>query len=363
MRDPQDDDASPPRALAPRRRALLAAGLGAVAVPSGFAWAQQPPQPQRPGGGPARPAAAADGRLAVVASFSILADLVREVGGERVSVRSIAGPDADAHTFQPRPSDAAAIRDAAVVVRNGLGFEPWMDRLVRSAGGRARVVTATEGVATVAAPEGGHSHGHGHGHGHSHGHAHGGGGGRRAAGAAPPPDPHAWQDVRAIPVYLRNIAEGLAAADPEGAGAYRRDAAAASGRMAALDAWVREQVATVPEARRVVLTSHDAFAYFGAAYGVRFVAPQGVSTEGEPSAAQVARLIRQVREEGISAVFVENMARPATLERLAREAGVRVRGRLYADALSGPGGPAPTYEAMVRHNVGLMVPAMRGEGA
>jgi zinc/manganese transport system substrate-binding protein len=177
------------------------------------------------------------------------------------------------------------------------------------------------------------------------------------------PDPHAWQDPRLGAVYARNIGRGLAGADPAGAEAHQAAAAAYAARLEALHEWVRAQVAAVPEARRKIVTSHDAFGYFGAAFGIRFLAPQGVSTEGEPSAQQVANLIRQIRAEGITAVFMENMSNPATLERLAREAGVRVRGRLYADALSEPAGPAPTYEAMFRHNVGLIVPAMRGDGA
>ncbi|UFN47863.1 zinc ABC transporter substrate-binding protein [Roseomonas sp. OT10] len=287
----------------------------------------------------ARALAQAGTPLPVVASFSILGDMVRQIGGDRVAVRVLVGPGQDAHAFQPRPSDAAALRDAAVVVRNGLGFEPWLDRLFRSSGSTARLVTATEGVtARKAAADG---------HGHSHG-----------AGA---PDPHAWQDLRNAQTYLRTIAAGLAAADPAGAESYARNAAAYAGRLAALDAWVREQIATVPEAKRKVVTSHDAFGYFGAAYGVTFLAPQGISTEGEPSAAQVAALIRSVKAQGITAVFVETMTNPALLDRLAKDAGVRVRGSLFSDALSPPDGPAPTYEAMFRHNLSLLVPAMRGD--
>jgi zinc/manganese transport system substrate-binding protein len=175
------------------------------------------------------------------------------------------------------------------------------------------------------------------------------------------PDPHAWQDLAHGQAYARSIAAGLAAADPAGAEAYRAAAEAYAARLAALDAWVRAEVATVPPARRRVVTGHDAFGYFGAAYGIEFLAPQGVSTEAEPSAAEVARLIRQIRATGITAVFLENIGNPATLTRLAEEAGVRVRGRLYADALSPPDGPAPSYEAMFRHNLSLLVPAMRGE--
>ncbi|MBX9699815.1 MAG: zinc ABC transporter substrate-binding protein [Acetobacteraceae bacterium] len=314
-----------------RRRSLLALSLLGPALP--------------------RLAAGQAAALPVVASFSILGDLVRQVAGPDIAaLRVIAGPDTDAHGFQPRPSDAEAMRGAAVLVRNGLGFDPWFDRLARAAGGSPRMVTATEGVTprTMEA------------HAHSHGPTE-----RRTQHSVSPRrvnDPHAWQDVRLAQQYVRNIARGLAAADPARAAAVERNAEAAVARLGTLDAWVRAQVATVPEARRKVLTSHDAFGYFGAAYGIQFLAPQGLSTASEASAADVARLIRQVRAEGITAVFVEAATAPATLERLAREAGVRVRGRLYADTLSQPNGPAPSYEAMVRHNVGLMVPAMRGEG-
>jgi zinc/manganese transport system substrate-binding protein len=299
----------------------------------------------------ARPAAAqAPGPLAVVASFSILGDMTARIGGDRIALRVIAGPDVDPHGFQPRPSDVAALRNARIVIRNGLGFDGWMDRLVRSAGFRGPVVTATEGIAPRAMAA------------HSHGHDHAGAGRRHSHSVGPRtvPDPHAWQDLRLGQGYVRTIAAGLIAADPAGEATYRANADAFAARLATLDGWVRSQVESVPEARRKVVTSHDAFGYFGAAYGIEFLAPQGVSTESEPSAAEVARLIRQIRDQRITALFMENMANPATLRRVAAEAGVAVGGRLYADALSGPGGPAPDYEAMFRHNVGLLVPAMRG---
>jgi zinc/manganese transport system substrate-binding protein len=300
-------------------------------------------------------AAAAQGGPRVVASFSILGDMIGQIAGDRVQLRTIAGPNADAHGFQPRPSDAEALRGAALVVRNGLGFDGWMDRMIRAANYRGPVATATEGVVARSMPA------------HAHGHSHGQGGAeRRQQHSVSPrmvPDPHAWQDPRLGALYARNIARALAAADPANAAAHQAAGEAYATRIEALDGWIRTQLAGVPEARRVVVTSHDAFGYFGAAYGIRFLAPQGVSTEGEPSAQQVAALIRQIRAEGTTAVFLENMGNPATLERLAREAGVRVRGRLYADALSEPNGVAPTYEAMFRHNVGLLAPAMRGDAA
>ena len=238
----------------------------------------------------------------------------------------IAGPDTDAHAFQPRPSDAEAIRGAALVVRNGLGFEPWLDRMLRAAGYAGPVVTATDGITP------------------------------RSQGATGTPDPHAWQDVRLAQAYLRRIAAGLAAIDPAAATAV----AAQEARLGALDSWIRDQLAGVPADRRVLLTSHAAFGYFAAAYGVEALSVQGATEDTQPSAAQMAALIRRIRAARISAVFRDGPGRQAALERLAADAGVAVRGRLYADTLSAPDGPAPGYEAMTRGNVALMVAAMRG---
>ncbi len=267
-----------------------------------------------PGGGRAQ------GRPVVVASFSILGDMVRQLVGEAVELRVLAGPETDAHVFQPRPSEARAIEGAALVIRNGLGFEPWLDRLLRSTGYRGRVVTTTEGIT----PRGN--------------------------------DPHAWQDVSRARSYAAGIARGLGAVLPPAA----VRAAEYDARLAALDAWVAGEVARVPPERRVVVTSHDAFGYFAARYGVRVLAPQGIAPNAQPSAAQVAALIRQIRTERVSAVFIEGRGSQAVMERLARDAGISLRGRLYADTLSPPDGPAPTYEAMMRHNLALLVPAMLG---
>jgi zinc/manganese transport system substrate-binding protein len=302
----------------------------------------------------ARPACAQQ-RQSVVASFSILADMTRQIAGDRIALRAIAGADQDAHGFQPKPSDAASLANAAIVIRNGLGFEGWLDRMIRSSGFKGALVTTTDGI-TPRMMEAHHHH---------HGHDHGGAGRRHNHSVGPRrvPDPHAWQDLGLASHYIRNITAGLVAADPGNEAHYRRNAEAYAARLAALDQWVRAEIAKVPAARRKIVTSHDAFGYFGEAYGVRFLAPQGVSTEAEPSAAEVGRLIRQIKAENITALFMENMSNPATLQRIAQETGLRVRGRLYADALSAEAGPAPTYEAMFRHNVSLMVPAMSGDAA
>lgn len=283
----------------------------------------------------AQPAAAAP----VVASFSVLADMVQSIGGPAVSVSAIVGPDRDAHGFAPRASDQRTLQASRVAFANGLGFDPWMDRMVRAAGFRGPFIKAADGVSTRTMP-GGHQQG-----GHRH-------------GSGTITDPHAWQDLGNGAVYARNITAGLARAIPADAEALQARAAQFVAEATRLDAWVKAEIARVPPERRKVITSHDAFGYFAAAYGVTFLAPQGISTEAEPSAAQMARLIRQVRDQGIRAVFLENMANPRLLEQLAREAGVRVQGRLYVDALSGPDGSAPTWFAMFRHNVPLLVAAM-----
>ncbi|MBR0655549.1 metal ABC transporter solute-binding protein, Zn/Mn family [Plastoroseomonas arctica] len=286
--------------------------------------------------------ARAQAPLAVAASFSILADMARQIGGARVTVTAIVGSDVDSHGFQARPSDAASVRNAALVLRNGLNFEPWLDRLLGASTPRGRVVTATERMALrgMGAPVP-----------------------ADRTGPRRPPDPHGWQDLGRAALYVSNIEAGLIAADPAGAETYRDNARAYRARLAVLDAWVRAEIASVPEARRKIITGHDAFGYFAEAYGVTFLAPQGMAPQGEPTAAAIGALVRQARAERISAIFLENATSPAILERLAQEAGMQVRGRLYADALSVATGPAPTYEAMMRHNVTLMVPAMRGNAA
>ncbi|MBM3540451.1 MAG: metal ABC transporter substrate-binding protein [Alphaproteobacteria bacterium] len=273
------------------------------------------------------------GPIKVVASFSILADMVRTVGGDKVQVQSLVGPDADAHAYQPTPADAKAVAAADIVVVNGLGFEGWLGRLVKAAESKATVVTASQGIKTVKAA-GGHNHGHGHGH--------------RAA------DPHAWQDVGRGQAYVKNIAAALAKADAANAAIYQANAERYVAELAQLDTWVKTELGAIPAAKRKVITSHDAFAYFAEAYGVSFLSPVGVSTEKEPTAKDVAKLVRQVKNTGVKAIFVENMTDARLVEQLAKEAGGVIGGTLYADALSKPGGMADSYVKMVRHNVAVL---------
>ncbi len=270
----------------------------------------------------------------VVATFSSLGDLVREVGGERVDLAVLVGPDADAHTYQPKPTDARTLAGAQALVSNGLGFEGWMDRLAKAAPFQGRAIVATAGVAILdVAPSPGHGHTHG-------------------------PDPHCWQDVGRTRRYVANIAEGLVAADAANAAYYRERAQAYDTRLAQLDQWVKAEIAKVPAAQRKAITSHDAFHYFASAYGVQLSSPRGYSTESEPSARDVAALIREMRQQKIKALFVENMTNPGLVDQIARESGGVVGPRLYSDALSAPGGPAATYAAMMRHNVTALVAGM-----
>ncbi len=281
----------------------------------------------------------------VVASFSILGDLVRQVGGDRVRVTTLIGPDEDAHAYQARPSDSRLLGRARLVVMNGLGFDAWMERLARSAGFRGTLVVASKGVEPLSG-----EHGHGHEHEHGHGHDHGA------------VDPHAWQDVANVVRYVANIGAALAAADPEGAAVYRANAERYTAELQALDAEIRAALAKVPAERRRVVTSHDAFAYFGRAYGVHFLAAAGVSNESQPSAAGIAQLIRQLRKERVPVVFVENVSDPRLVERIRKEGGARLGGTLFSDALSSADGEAPTYVALMRSNLAALMEGLSPQG-
>jgi zinc/manganese transport system substrate-binding protein len=302
------------------RRLILAAAVSFAAAP---AFAQE--------------------KLPVVATFSILGDFVRNVGGERIALTTLVGPDGDAHVYSATPADAKNLAEAKVVFVNGLGFEGWMGRLVKASGSKAPLVTVSRGIKTQRMA-GGDSHGHSHGHDHSHGAA----------------DPHAWQSVANAKVYVANIRDALAAADPAGKADYEANAKAYLEKLDALDAEIRTAVNAIPKARRRVITSHDAFAYFRAAYGIEFVAPQGVSTESEASAQDVARIIKQIRSQKIPAVFLENVSDPRLVKRIADETGARIGGTLYSDALSRPDGPAPSYIGMMRHNLRQFADALTG---
>jgi zinc/manganese transport system substrate-binding protein len=285
----------------------------------------------------AAPAAGEDAppRKLAVASTSIIADLVRNVGGDRIDVKALVGPNGDAHVYSPPPGDAKEIAGAAIVFVNGLGLEGWLPRLITASGTKAPVVVVTKGVPPRRMPDEEHP-------------------GRSVT------DPHAWQSIADAQIYVANIRDGLVAVDPAGKPAYAANAQAYLAKLDDVEKEVRAAIASIPAERRKIITTHDAFGYFGAAYGMSFIAPEGVSTDSEPSAKDVARIIRQIRKQKIPAVFLENVSDPRLIEQIARETGAAIGGKLYSDALSEPTGPAATYIDMMRHNVRAFAKALGG---
>jgi zinc/manganese transport system substrate-binding protein len=278
--------------------------------------------------------AATPGKLKVVATITILGDMVEQLAEGHVALTTLVGPNGDAHVFEPTPADAKALSEADLVVVNGLGLEGWMDRLINASGYRGPIVVASSGVKPREMDEQGKT----------------------------VPDPHAWQDLANGHLYVSNIEAALAEADPANAAAYGEAAKRYLSQIDAMDAKVRKQVAEISPEQRKVITSHDAFGYFGAAYGVQFVAPEGISEDAEPSAADMKRLIDQIRREHIKVLFFENALSPRLVQQIGNETGATVGGTLYADALSEPGGPADTYLKMFEHNVPLLRSAMLVQG-
>jgi zinc/manganese transport system substrate-binding protein len=269
--------------------------------------------------------ARADG-LNVVASFSILADFVRNVGGDRINATTLVGPNSDVHVYTPAPGDAKTIAAAKLVVVNGFGLEGWLPRLLESSGSKAPIVVATKGITPL-----------------------------KLGSEA---DPHAWQSIANAKIYVANIRDGLVAADPAGSETFNANAARYLAELDALDSEMREAIAKIPPERRKLITTHDAFGYLASAYGIAFVAPSGVSTETEPSARDIAQIIHQVKAEKIPAVFLENISDDRLMGRIAAETGASVGGTLFSDSLTDEKGPAPTYIDLVRHNIKALTSAL-----
>lgn len=300
------------------KKSLLALSLSvSFAVP---AWAAEP--------------------LPVLTSFSILADITQQVGGERVTVSSLVGPNQDAHVYQPSPQDVKKLLASRVFVVNGLGFEGWIQRLTQSSQYRGQTVVASEKIKPLAVKT---SHGHDHGHRHDHGKG---------------VDPHAWHNPQHVIQYGHTIAQALAKADPAGASYYQQRAQQFEQQLRQLDQSIEQQFATIPVAQRKVITSHDAFSYLGQRYQIRFIAPQGMSTESEASAASVAKLVKQIRQEKVKALFVENMADQRLLQQISQETNVKVGGKLYSDALSA-GAPAGSYIELMQYNAKNLASALK----
>jgi zinc/manganese transport system substrate-binding protein len=323
---------------APRRHILLLPSIGLVVAalsPSLQAQTVKPPAP-----------------IKAVASFSILGDLVQQVGGDRIALQVLVGPGGDAHVFQPTPSQARMVGQAQIVFSSGMGFEGWLSRLLDTARYNGQhIVASRQGVKPLEAAEDENHHGqvtHQEGDGKNHGdHGHG------------DIDPHAWQSVPNTMAYVSNIAEGLCAVDPTGCDSYKRNALRYRVELQALDTDLRAQWAAVPAQQRKVITSHDAFGYYAETYGVQFLAPQGMNTDNEASAKGVAQLIRQIRKDNIKALFVESISDPRLIQQIGRETGVKPSGELFSDSLSDASGPAATYINMMRHNTQSLIQAIQ----
>jgi len=282
--------------------------------------------------------------LPVVASFSILGDMVKTVGGDRVEVTTIVGANQDTHVYEPKPKDAKILSKARMVFINGLGFEGWMERLVEASGFKGQMVVAAQGVPSltvvvddgiVCKHEGGCNHKKGF-------------------------DPHAWHSPDNALIYVDNIVTSLSTLDPQAAQDFQKRGDEYKKQISEVSTWARTELEKVPAPQRKVITAHDAFQYMGHAYGIQFLAPVGVSTDAEPSAKMIANLLKQIRTEGVKAVFIENIANPRVIQQISQEAGVKIFGVLYSDALSAEGGEADTYLKMMRHNITVLIKAMMG---
>lgn len=281
--------------------------------------------------------------LKVVASFSIIADFARNVGGDRIELTTLVGPNGDAHVYEPRPADAAALSSADVILVNGLHFEGFLPRLVEASATKAPIVELTKGIEPLKSEAEEHEHGHAEGEHAEHKEEHAG----HDHGAY---DPHAFQSIANARIYVRNIVDAFCAADAEGCETYKANGMAYDKQLEATEADVKAAINAIPQEKRLVITSHDAFGYFERAYGLKFLAPEGISTDSEASAADIAKLIEQVREDKASAIFVENITNPRLIEQIASETGLAMGDELFSDALSKPGEGAGTYIEMMEHN-------------
>ena len=284
----------------------------------------------------ATPALSQTSKMPVVASFSILGDIIQNVGGDRITLNTLVKSGGDAHVYAPTPADAKTVSDAKLVISNGLKFEGWMKRLMQSAQSKAILVEASHGL------KGRNAKKDAHGHSHDHGSV----------------DPHAWQSVSNVKIYVANIRDALIKADELGKATYEANAARYIAELDLLDRDIKAVAAKIPDARRKIITTHDAFGYFQDAYGLQFIAPRGVSTESEASAKDVARIIQQIKREKITAIFIENISDPRLIQQISSETGAKIGGSLFSDSLSVADGPAPTYIAMMRHNIRLISEAL-----
>ncbi len=280
--------------------------------------------------------AAAHNKIRVVASFSILADLVKNVGGDNIYTTTLVGPNANTHTYEPTPNDTQALRKAHIIFINGLHLEGFIDRLITASGTKALLVEVSANIPLLEIKNKEHSAQHQH---HSS------------------IDPHAWQTIPNVEIYIKNIATAFCKIDQQSCASYRRNSEAYSQKLKAAQEKLKSKIATIPKDKRVIITSHDAFSYFAQEYGFTILAPQSASTEAEATAADVAKLIKQIKTHKAAALFVENISNPRLIKQISKETGLKIGGTLYSDALSDENGPAATYLDMMEHNVNTIIDA------
>ncbi len=266
----------------------------------------------------------------VITSFSILGDIVHEIGQDKVEVKNLVGPDQDSHVFEPRPQNAKELARADLVVVNGLGFEGWLDRLIEASGFRGKILVATIGIQPLA----------------------------HMVNGKTMVDPHAWHSLKNAKVYVDNIVKGLTNLLPEEASFFKARGEVYSKALETLEQEMSQKIAEIPPENRKVITNHDAFGYLGKDFNITFFAPLGISTESEPSAKAIAALIKKIREKKIQAIFVENISNPRLLEQISSETGTHIGGVLYSDALSPAGKEADTYFKMMSFNLSSLIRAM-----
>jgi zinc/manganese transport system substrate-binding protein len=269
-------------------------------------------------------------KVKILATFSVLQNLAQEIGKDRVEVGTLVPRNGDPHVYEPTPSDVKKISEADLILVNGLGFEGWLERLIKAAQYKGKLVVCTEYIHPRLVFEG-----------------------------TLIKDPHAWHSIPNAKIYVRNIADALKKADPAHAIYYEKNTLAYLKELTALDEKIRRKLDKIPPKKRKIITAHDAFGYLGHAYGIQFLSPQGISTESEAKIQSVIALIKQIKEQNIRTLFIENISDSKMIQQISQETEAKIGGILYSDALSEAHGKAPTYLAMMAYNTEMLLDAMR----
>ncbi len=268
-------------------------------------------------------------KLQVVATASMIADMASQIGGDLIDVRCVVPIGGDPHIYDPTPGDANMVAHADLILRNGLTFEGWLMELIENSGTRANIVTVTEGIDAISS--------------------------LLYENAS---DPHAWMDASNGLIYIKNIRDALIRLDPQNEPTYTQNHEQYAGHLRELDHYIMEKIASIPESKRILITSHDAFQYYGRRYGIRLESVLGTSTDAEVQTADILRLNKIIKESRVPALFVESTINPKVLEQLAVDNNLQIGGKLYSDSIGDKDSPAPTYYDMLKHNTDVIVAAL-----